>query len=243
MPVLSNIDQVDLNIQLGSKHAKLWALAKAFGGGCTKHFGQGSDDERKGLGFWYHQKAGWHGVCKALSVYWIFFHALDQDFWGWLYSGKSKIDATKAAKIIDLHGSYKTRAKGLSKDGWTDGKLWGAKLIPRKEIVGGARLRLSAVADQAPLVAGLAMAEAVASQGYEGGSYKQLSFHSPKGGGHAVAAWVERDVAFFDPNYGEYWFETKEGFRQWFGQFWVETGYGAKYSSEYNYTSYARKIG
>lgn len=241
--VLPNASQIDIGVTMASKHQALYALAAQFNGACTKRFGQGSDHRGKGLGYWYHQRAGWHGVCKALSVYWIFFHALDQDFWGWLYGPNGRIDAQKAAKIIDLHAAYKSRSGGLTKDGWTDQKLLGAHLIPRSGIVSGARLKVTGVANQSnPYLAGRLIGDSIAPTDYEGGSYKQLSFHNPDGGGHAVAAWVERDVAFFDPNYGEYWFETKADFRKWFGKFWVTTGYGAKYTGDYNFTAYARKV-
>ena len=29
------------------------------------------------------------------------------------------------------------------------------------------------------------------------------------GGGHVVAAWVAQDVAFFDSNFGDFWFAKK----------------------------------
>ena len=241
--VLPNAQQIDINVSMPSTHDTLYALAQKYGGACTKRFRQGSDHRGKGLGYWYHQRDGWHGVCKALSVYWIFFHSLDQDFWGWLYGPDGRIQAPQAAKIIDLHDAYKNRTHGLSKDGWTDEKLAQARLIPRADIVSGKRLRLSGIADQSnAYLAGRLIGDSIAPQSYEGGSYKQLSFHRPGGGGHAVAAWVERDVAFFDPNFGEYWFETKSGFRQWYGQFWVVSGYGAKYTGEYNFSAYARRV-
>jgi hypothetical protein len=41
-----------------------------------------------------------------------------------------------------------------------------------------------------------------------------------------MAAWVAEDVAFFDPNYGEFWFERPATFVNWFTTFWHKSLYG-----------------
>lgn len=46
------------------------------------------------------------------------------------------------------------------------------------------------------------------------GAYALIGLRGPRGG-HAVAAWIGargEDACFFDPNFGEYWFEDKQDF-------------------------------
>ena len=46
------------------------------------------------------------------------------------------------------------------------------------------------------------------------GAYAMIVLHGA-GGGHAFAAWIGgrgEDACFFDPNFGEYWFEDKQNF-------------------------------
>jgi len=45
-------------------------------------------------------------------------------------------------------------------------------------------------------------------------------------GGHVVAAWVGPDVAYFDSNFGEYWFERRDDFVRWFPRYWQLSRYG-----------------
>jgi hypothetical protein len=246
--VLPNAWLIDAHLDMGSKHQKLHDLANKFGGACTKKFSQGSDDKEKGVGYWYHQRkkasgAKWGGVCKALSVYWIAMHANDADFWGWLMEGGWG-QAERVNMVCDLHGAYSNRDKKLSTDAWTAQTLGRVGIIEQRSTVGGGSLKTVGVSNQKfggnSQYAGAIFAKSIAPA-YKGiGRYKQFSFHR-KGGGHAVCAWVAQDVAFFDPNYGEYWFETTAGFRQWFAQFWDMT-YGSRYTGEWYINSYGKKI-
>ena len=34
---------------------------------------------------------------------------------------------------------------------------------------------------------------------------------------------MQWDIAFFDPNYGEFYFEDKSRFAPWFAQFWADS--------------------
>jgi YopT peptidase len=53
-------------------------------------------------------------------------------------------------------------------------------------------------------------------------------------GGHALAAYVgSQDVAFFDPNFGEYWLPNQQAFRGWFAKFWELSRYGDDFDSFY----------
>jgi hypothetical protein len=245
--VLPDAYLIDAHLDMPSKHTKLHLLAHEFGGACTKKFSQGSDDRTKGLGYWYHQRKKkngkkWGGVCKALSVYWIAYHANDWDFWGWLMEN-GWAQAERATIICDLHGAYGKR-DGLSKYNWMKQVLATAHVVERRSNHNGAAMVLTGSGDAVTgktYLNGRLIAEAVApNYRLGGGCYRQLSFHG--GGGHAVALWAAEDATFFDPNYGEYWFEHVGDFRKWFGHFWVESGYGAKYEGQYDLSCWGKSI-
>lgn len=65
----------------------------------------------------------------------------------------------------------------------------------------------------------------------KGGSYVLISVLG--NGGHAMAAFVGEDVAFFDPNFGEFWFPTTADFRKFFVRFWELSGYDEDFNSFY----------
>ncbi|MGG5820950.1 YopT-type cysteine protease domain-containing protein [Falsiroseomonas sp. HW251] len=50
-----------------------------------------------------------------------------------------------------------------------------------------------------------------------------------KAGGHAMAAWVGEDVAFFDPNFGEFYFPKNADFQKFFPTFWRKSGYESSF--------------
>lgn len=245
---LPNAWLIDAHLDMPAKHAKLHQLAIECGGACTKKFSQGSDDRTKGVGYWYHQRktasgARWGGICKALSIYWIAYHANDEDFWGWLFKD-GWAQAERAEAICNLHGSYKTTK--LTADVWSASVLAKVGVIPQRANHNGGDLKITGVANQRSgsnrsYLAGALMASEIAPD-YRGvGRYKQFSFYHDSGG-HAVAAWVAEDVCFFDPNYGEYWFETARNFRRWFPKFW-ELTYGPKYTGHWYANSYGKKVG
>ncbi len=63
--------------------------------------------------------------------------------------------------------------------------------------------------------------------GRDGGAYVMIGVWVPGADGHVMAAWLGgsgstgelpfSDVAFFDPNYGEFWFEKAASFAGFFG--------------------------
>ncbi|WP_299584851.1 YopT-type cysteine protease domain-containing protein [uncultured Microbulbifer sp.] len=63
-----------------------------------------------------------------------------------------------------------------------------------------------------------------------------------KPAGHAEtknSAWVTQNIAFFDPNVGEFWFESRASFFNWFSQsFWYQSMYAAGLSGSYAVRSY-----
>ena len=237
--VLPNAPIIDNHLDMGYKHSKIHAMALTHGGACVKKFSQGSNDNQKGVGSVYHLRVKnngnrWAGICKAMSVYWIACHATDVDFWGWLTHNSNTVHRDSAVHLCDLHGSYSNRADhgnfatrnqlGLDKHGWVKYQLSKAGVAERLSIGNGGSLSVDSAFTSASSRTrrGRQIANALVKNP---GCYKQLSFHR-SGGGHATALWVGDDVTFFDPNYGEFWFEHKSNFKRWFELFWREC-YGA----------------
>ena len=58
-----------------------------------------------------------------------------------------------------------------------------------------------------------------------------------------MAAWVAQDVAFFDPNFGEFWFERSADFVAWLPTFWQKSFYSnpaVGLSNRYEVMNYAK---
>lgn len=72
----------------------------------------------------------------------------------------------------------------------------------------------------------------------KGGAYVLISVLGD--GGHAMAAYVGQDIAFFDPNFGEFWFPSHLDFYRFFLDFWKLSGYISDFDSFY-LLPYAKK--
>jgi hypothetical protein len=69
-----------------------------------------------------------------------------------------------------------------------------------------------------------------------------------EGDGHATAAWIGGpsygsggDAAFFDPNVGEFWFEDKRNFFEWFKVFYAASyqGFPCRFNHRWDVTQWA----
>ena len=79
---------------------------------------------------------------------------------------------------------------------------------------------------------------------YGNGHYAMIGIYGP-GGAHAMAAWIANDVAFFDPNFGEFYFSDKDAFISWFPTFFRRSGYSWPWvglCEDYETLFYAKKI-
>ena len=72
------------------------------------------------------------------------------------------------------------------------------------------------------------------------GSYRLLYLYGARS--HACGAWVAQDVLFFDANYGEFWFPTKEAFQSWFFQFWHASMYPGLCDTYFEIKPYVRGL-
>ncbi len=258
--VFDNPYQIDKHINIGGIQDELQQLAVERMGACTKKFKQGSEEMEKGLGWAYHlmlrNGKKWGGVCKALCMYWIGYHATDKDFWGWLFDEKNKAQINTAVNIISTHNSYYNRDG--SKEDWAKKFLSRYRVIPQKGVKGNPVPPITGNAgpvkakendETKQRQAGAALAAQIAplKRTALNEGYRQLSIggggdrNDPKQGGrHAVVAWVAEDVLFFDPNHGEYWFERTDMFRQWFMEYWLLTRYAKRYQGEYKILTYQK---
>lgn len=200
-----------------------------FGGTPIMAFGQGQSFVREA---WKPHYVG-TGICQALVNYWIADHASGSSLWTRLYDR----GVFNPETIVDI-------AKQQGQFGRTDNKGTDTKLLQklrseaflerrglgrRRDVRGGDTLLHTGGAKEDPfdVSRGWRIGNGIAYQGMAnapGGCYRMISFTSSTVS-HVTCAWVQRDIAFFDPNYGEFWFENKKSFVQWFSLFWITDTY------------------
>ncbi len=72
-----------------------------------------------------------------------------------------------------------------------------------------------------------------------GGSYRRITFEGGLGA-HAIAAWVADNVCFFNPNFGEFSFDSRVKFRRWFlNVFWDQSLYSKILGGRWQVTEYS----
>jgi hypothetical protein len=59
---------------------------------------------------------------------------------------------------------------------------------------------------------------------------------------HSVAAWVGEDIAFFDPNFGEFYFSKHADFKKFFLYMWDRSGYISSFN-DFRLDAFAKKVG
>ncbi len=171
------------------------------------------------------------GICQALTNKWIAEHAAGGSLWNWLCSSSGQVQPSKISNLMMnfIDSASMSAPGGIDRQKLISEKyLFQYGVIRRTDIVSGERLYLEGMGNLAPNPAyGATVAKAVVGQGLKnsGGCYRMISFKGT-GGGHVVAAWVAEDVAFFDSNFGEFWFEKPANFAKWFPMFWQKAGYG-----------------
>lgn len=202
------------------------------------------------------------GICEMLSAKWVDEHAHEGHLATWLANGGKTIDPSKIRLLMQLFaigtdmsasrmvedarqpagpggkvqyrpihrgGTDQTKAtrnfllsRGLIRrgDGWTKG--WGAG-----DDGAGAKIKLELAR------------QLVDSKGGTG-SYRMIGVWG-KGGAHAMAAYVGlHDIAFFDPNFGEFWFESKQQFVPWFTEtFFPRAHYTSQLGQRFELHDYA----
>lgn len=183
------------------------------------------------------------GICQMLSTCWIEHHAKDSHLANWITeSGSQKIDPNKVRQIGQLHAAGMFMKSGAMTGRPGEGRMSQTEASTSYLATKGIGRRKSIVPANF-LREGLVNVD-VASHGNRQGrrrdfarelgmnlaggnnsSYKLIGIEG-RHLGHCMAAFVHNDIAFFDPNWGEFWFENKQSFSAWFPTFWHRAGYG-----------------
>ena len=189
-------------------------------------------------------------MCQALSNKWIADHANGGSLWNSIYANgvfQQGVIANLMMQFIDSVGQgpgKQQRQMFGNQDIHAEKYLFHYGVVRRQDIVSGRRHYFSAAAQQPTAALGLHIANSLCGpQGNKnsGGAY-QLIYIYGASGAHAMAAWTAEDVSFFDPNFGEFWFQNPAKFREWFKDFWTASGYSRSYT-KYELRSFAKKMG
>jgi len=165
------------------------------------------------------------GVCAALSAHWMHQASRGGSLMDDLIRNDGGLDAGLFAQVANLQ----TRSiLGADQDRIIYGELtnqFGLRALPTRDREGGN-----------PSAAELAEAISGNTRGIV--LYRYISFVG-RGGGHAVAAAVtDNDITYFDPNYGQFHFDSLDRFRQWFPRYWSRSQYDLGLSKSYSVESY-----
>lgn len=205
-----------------------------------------------------------YGICEALSTYWIREHAGGGSLWTFLYAGATGggkrgagLDMGRLMSIMTLHAEG-----GHAHDRAGPGVLYAQDNVSERWLAGmGVQRRRTRRMNERygdapysgnaqPMFAGgtttvfdarSLVNDICAGTARDTGHYQKIGA-AGKGGAHSMAAWVANDVCFFDPNFGEFWFETKDAFKDWFtNYFWKSSMYSVALSGSYHLRAYAGK--
>jgi hypothetical protein len=194
------------------------------------------------------------GICQALVNAWIAAHANEGSIWNEIYTNVHGIPSIQLSKmsqlLLDFTASINDTSISMGPYQKLNSEIYLMKhgVIPRMDMGSGHRLygegykvnTGTGKIDADPglshkIISGLKMCK---SYGRGVGSYAMVSFKSAKGG-HVVALYLGgtggakgqlpfSDVAFFDPNFGEFWFDNAANFANFFvfllGRFYSSYG-------------------
>lgn len=190
------------------------------------------------------------GICQALAAKWIAEHANEGSLWNWLCTaGTSNVKQGQIANLMvnfnesvttdKGSGAFNTtvkRSKSQTKMAWQD--VVTEKYLAQYGVIrrGMARARMNNSMQMnggGGTNLGVGLASLLEPAKWNGqGFYLLISIMGD--GGHALAAYVGRDdICFFDPNFGDFYFDTRAKFKNFMKDFWKESGYGKDFDSFY----------
>lgn len=196
------------------------------------------------------------GICRALAAKWIAEHARGDSLWNWLcVPGTTWV---KQSAIINLmvnfnegvHTSGSLSNPTVSNPDGLGGGLYQNLVMQKylglyglikrnitKDIITGVQQRTPGV-NVGHSIANRLSPKWMATKS---GTYVHL-YTGGGGSAHSTAAWVgASDIAFFDPNFGEFYFTDYAKFRQFFVDFWQMSGYVTNWGVFW-LEAYAKKI-
>ena len=209
---------------LGFRVNGVQASAKKYHGYCTWPFSQVVGPVRNLINS--HPEAR-GDICGMLSAKWLEQHAKGGSLIDWMsgrepYEIESFVDHNKVRQLMQLSGSSKQNS---ATENWlrSNGVIKRRDLMRGMTLLDGERFHQPRLASSHPGRPGFAAAIArdiIQSKG----CYKIIGINGPQST-HAIAAWSDDDVSFFDPNFGEYWFAQPQDFVSWLPFFWYSAGY------------------
>jgi YopT-type cysteine protease-like protein len=199
------------------------------------------------------------GICMMLCAKWIAEHAHDRSLWNWLCTpgtmnvrqsmiGNLMVNFTESVSSNPNSRTHNstirmTQSESTQKFAFqvtaTDRYLRQFGVIRR----GTARGRMSA---QHSYSDGNAMGERMSRDldpdRWNGQNFYIMIIISGEKGAHALCAFVGRnDVAFFDPNFGEFYFDSRVKYKEFMRDFWRTSGYRNSYTA-YRMLDYGRSM-
>jgi hypothetical protein len=268
---LSNMFHFQSGVRFSAAHEIIWRKARAAGGAVTMKFqqtvavGSGANAVVKfGHGGPTLDREVSGGVCHAMCMAWIMFHAHEEDFWAWLQRaddlpasftgpvtsagytptarGPTRVIQDLQKAIYNKPGTelFRSPAQGEDWRAVTDRQFDSCGLV---KTLYGQLAPITLIPNQPPnsILNELTPLSNGGSAYKIGGVYKMFGMRDARTlKGHYCALWVGQDVTYLDPNVGECWFPTVGGFRGWFFHYWYYSGYSQRYD-QYWINSYSRK--
>lgn len=239
--------------------------ASKYGGECTYRFSQAIQPVSGMIG---KSKITKGGICQALSEMWVVFHAHDGALWNWLCpNGKLSSSALANVAYNFNYGSTKDGVKLDSQDQNSDmwflqygirrrtgiiqqkfnefnnGRAEKVSYATRSLAEGSRGKGVSKAGLGKNLAKDLVTGSMVKNMGLGDGTYRMIGVYGGDGS-HCMCAFVGTDVAYFDPNFGEFWFPKRDDFQKWYGDyFWPKSFYDWMLSNSYSIRDYARAVG
>ncbi|MBL8849997.1 MAG: hypothetical protein JNG89_09940 [Planctomycetaceae bacterium] len=194
------------------------------------------------------------GICRALACRWIAEHSKDSSLWNVLFApGSTNVKQAVIANTmisfiegVTTSGSMQNKSvqnpQNLSGGNYQDlvmDKYLGMYGLIRRNICG------DIITGYQTRTAGLNVAQSIINRmtptylNTKSGCYIHLYIGGK--GAHSCAAWVGEDVAFFDPNFGEFYFDKHANFEKFFLYMWDRSGYIKSFNS-FQLDAYAKKM-
>ncbi|MBU6954719.1 YopT-type cysteine protease domain-containing protein [Hahella sp. HN01] len=218
--------------------------ATAAGGHCTWRFSQVKNPVRS-LILTNPESSG--GICEMLAAKWLEVHANAEKYArsgeatslaGWISRAGGDIDPNKVRQIMQMFiiGSTMNSGALVGQPGsgredqtYATERWLQSKGVTRRKHISSGPSWFKGMSRGSTGTRGGRRRDFSADIGRaitsSAKSYKMIGIAGPNFA-HAVAAWSDTDVTFFDPNFGEFWFPTTNAFQGWFPRFWHLAGYG-----------------
>jgi YopT peptidase len=209
---------------------RVFASAKAHGGVCVKQFSQGLPPVSGLIGRNADTK---NGVCMALVNKWVAEHANGGSLWTWLLDRGGRPDSGKIVNVM-INFLDTLKGGGGATTQWRNSEkyLKQYNVVRRLDVVSaGPKDWTYDFGKPGPAVGDACARWLIGHDAKSNAGYYRSFCFMGSGGGHITTMWLAQDVCFFDPNFGEYWFEKRSDFAKWFRVFWQISGYQSTYSS------------